>query len=338
MNFRYLVLLVVVLVISSSCSKEERMARDDGLRQWMSENGKKKILCTTGMVRDIVQKVGGEYIETYTLIQGEHDPHSYQLVKGDDEKFLRADVIFYSGLGLEHGPNLNHFLEKNSKAYSLGDFILNKTPDKIIYMDTTIDPHVWMDVSLWSTCVPFIVKTLCMLAPEHKDEIKKNGDDLMRDLKCVHEDVLKILHTIPPKKRYLVTTHDAFNYFTKTYLADTVEVENGNWRNHCQAPEGLAPDSQLSTVDIHRLIDHIIAYNIFTIFAESNVSQDSIKKLVDAAEQKGHHVCIAKKPLFADSMGPKGSTADTYEKMIQYDAQTIANELKDSNDCSIKSK
>lgn len=336
MRWKHIVLLAFVFVVSG-CSKEENMPREGSLRQWMSEDGKKKVLCTTAMVRDLVQHIGGENIATYALIQGESDPHSYQLVKGDDEKFLRADLIFYNGLGLEHGPSLAHLLEHNKKAHSVGGFILEKAAEQMIYIDTVIDPHVWMDARLWSTAVPQIAEMLSTILPECKEIIKKNKEEVMRSLLKTHEELQEMLQKIPNDKRYLVTTHDAFNYFTRAYLADEKERKEGTWMRRCRSPEGLAPDSQLSTADIHRLVEYIAEHKISSIFAESNVSRDSIKKLVDACLQKGYTVHIAQDPLFADSMGPSGSSADTYIKMMDYDGRVITKELQE-NVLSIKSQ
>src|SRR5262249_51349319 len=98
----------------------------------------------------------------------------------------------------------------------------------------------------------------------------------------------------------------------------------------CMAPEGLAPDSQLSTADIQRLVDYILRHHIKTVFSESNVSRDSLKKLTDACRKKGHFVEIAKQPLYVDAMGPSGSSADTYAGMMRYDSQVIQSGLRAS--------
>ena len=89
-----LLLSLLVVGCSSSPKKGE-------LREWMEPSGKLKVLATTAFVQDLVQKVGGDHIDTLTLIKGDLDPHSYQLVKGDDEKLGFANLIFYNGLGLE---------------------------------------------------------------------------------------------------------------------------------------------------------------------------------------------------------------------------------------------
>ena len=71
------------------------------------------------MIDDLVEQVGGEYVDTTVLIKGGFDPHSYQLVEGDDEKFAFADVIFCNGVGLEHGPSLQHYLKTHPKVVFL---------------------------------------------------------------------------------------------------------------------------------------------------------------------------------------------------------------------------
>src|SRR5689334_19504873 len=95
-------------------------SHDSKASRW-GNTGKLKVLCTTSMVQKMVEGVGGEYVDCIALIQGESDPHSYQLVKGDDDKLAEADLLFFNGLGLEHGPSLASFLDTSPKAYALGE-------------------------------------------------------------------------------------------------------------------------------------------------------------------------------------------------------------------------
>src|SRR4029077_13572521 len=111
------------------------------------------------------------------------------------------------------------------------------------------------------------------------------------------------------------------------YLASDAERENGTWGLRVAAPEGLAPESQLSTVDIVNVMNYMRQHKVHVIFAESNVSRDSIKKIVDAASKDGFSIFIVEKPLYADAMGPKGSGAENYLGMMQYDAATIQSAL-----------
>ena len=316
------ILLIVALV--TGCFGPDSNAK---LRSWMAQDGRVKILCTTQMVADIVQEVGGDLVDCYTLIRGESDPHSYQLVKGDDEKLARADIIFYNGLGLEHGPSLAQYLKGNNKAHALGDWLKEQNPSKIIFVEEVTDPHIWMDVGLWSETLDYVAEILGKSLPHRKERFIGQKDVVQSRLKSLQAEIIARMTAIPVDKRYLVTTHDAFNYYVRAYFATNDERNSGQWRARCMAPEGLAPDSQISTADLQKLIEHIMAHDIRVVFAESNVSRDSLKKLIDSLKQKNYVLKIAPLPLYADAMGPEGSSAGTYSGMMRYDSQVIGDEL-----------
>ncbi len=315
--------LLILLVLVSSCGS----SLNEDFVQWMQPNGKVKVLCTIGMIEDIVQQIGGNYIDTLVLIKGELDPHSYQLVKGDDEKLADADLIFYNGLGLEHGPSLRQSLVYNENAVGLGDWIYSQTPSAILSYEGSIDPHIWMDVSLWAQTVDKIVQTLSERDPEHADFYLENGKKVFQEMNDVHEVLVEMMYRVPEQYRYLITSHDAFNYFARAYLATEAERENGEWQKRFAAPEGLAPESQLSTTDIRMILDHMKIYGVRVIFPESNVSQASIRKLLDAGNEEGMDLEIAPGPLYGDAMGEEGSPGDTYLKMLTHNVQLIAEYL-----------
>lgn len=312
--------LLFVLLIFIGCSSPREPS---SIELWARENQKVKVLSTTAMIDNIVGEIGGERVAHISLIMGEIDPHSYELVKGDDEKLSLAQVIFFNGLGLEHGASLRYQIEHHSNAVGLGNIILEKEPDLIIHVDNEIDPHIWMDVSIWSKIIDPIVDTLSQIDPEGKDEYRTRADVLREKMLQENQQIHKDLQAIPQDKRYLVTSHDAFNYFTRAYLATPDEKLMSEWGKRFDAPEGLAPEGQLSASDIQAVIDHLIKYNIQIVFPESNVSRDSLKKVVHACAQNGLIVKISQNALYGDAMGPFGSDADTYLKMIRHDANVL---------------
>ncbi len=319
--------LVLGILALCACSKNNDK-RQAEMNRFRENNGKLKVLSTIAMIGDLVENIGGEHINSLTLLRGDLDPHSYQLVKGDDEKLISADVIFYNGLGLEHGPSLQQYLETNKKAVGLGNKIFEQDPSLILRVQGQFDPHIWMDVSLWSKIVPFIVETLSEKDPSHAEAYRINADKLLDELQATHQHVKTELEAIPFEKRFLVTSHDAFNYFTKAYLASEQERLDGTWSRRFAAPEGLAPESQLSVTNIQEIIDYLSRHQVHVIFPESNVSKDSIRKIVSAGREKGLDITIAPCCLYADAMGEPGSDADTYQKMIMHNANWIIKYLR----------
>lgn len=314
---------VICVLLIWGCSPESR----NDFQAWAKPDGRVKVLTTIAMISDLVKQVGGENVSVLTLVKGELDPHSYQLVKGDDEKLALADIIFCSGLGLEHGPSLRGYLADHPKSICLGDLIKAANPELIIYLQQTPDPHIWMDISLWAKTVPYIVQYLTEKDPAHAEQYKQRGDALIKRMMDEHIRLQQEMAKIPEEKRFLVTSHDAFNYFTRAYLSTEAEREKGGWEKRFVAPEGLAPESQLSSVDIRQILNHMKTNNIHVLFPESNVSQASIRKLLDAGSEEEMHLHVASESLYGDAMGPPGSDGDTHLKMIRHNAETIGKYL-----------
>lgn len=300
------------LLFSAACQKKKDLGQG---------NGKLKVLSTIAMIDDLVGEIGKEHVDKSVLIRGAMDPHAYELVKGDDEKFGRADIVFYNGLGLEHGHSLKQLLERNPKAIALGDFLLKHDPELILIFEGGPDPHIWMDIALWIKIVDPIAQALAAHDPTRSEFFYKNAKDLKDKLFDADEKIFQRLQSIEENKRFLVTSHDAFHYFTRHYLASPGEKE---WQRRCIAPEGLAPESQVSVGDIRKTIAHIQKHNIRVLFSESNVSQDALKKIVSACSENGGALRICREPLYADAMGK----ASNYLEMIKHNVELIARELE----------
>lgn len=322
---RFVFFFCLFCVLLWSCSSS---STPSAMEAWANHNNKLKVLSTTAMIDDIVGHIGKERVDHIPLITGEIDPHSYELVKGDDEKLSLAMIIFYNGLGLEHGASLRYQIEHHRNAIGVGNLILEEQPDLILHADKEIDPHIWMDISLWSHIIDPIVDALSQADPDGKEVYQANAKQLLEKMFNQHQSIYDDLQRIPEEKRFLVTSHDAFNYFTRAYLASPKETIRDEWQKRCDAPEGLAPDGQLSASDIQKIVDHLVNYQIQIVFPESNVSRDSLKKVVHACAQKGLSVHISNEALYGDAMGSANSDADTYLKMIRHDADVLISAWK----------
>jgi manganese/zinc/iron transport system substrate-binding protein len=291
--------------------------KKEGISLWMTDSPKIKVLSTIAMIDDLVKGVGGEYVETLTLIQGEIDPHSYTLVKGDDEKLEHADLIFYNGLGLEHGASLSYRLKEASYAIALGERL---PPESLIKIDGETDPHIWMDVRLFSEVVDPIAEALSEIDPSHKEIYYANADTLKKAMLVADQAFEKSLSSVRTERQYLVTTHDAFHYFVRRYFA-----QDENWMARCKAPEGLAPDGQMSVKDLSKVVDHLISYQVPVVFSESNINSASLQKIVNVCGEKGQLVRLSEASLLGDSMGDKKG----YLEMMEHNVSVIQRELSE---------
>jgi manganese/zinc/iron transport system substrate-binding protein len=285
-------------------------------------NNKIKILSTIAQIDDLVSEIGGDRVQSSVLVRGELNPHTYELVKGDDEKIQQADVVFYNGLGLEHGASVASMIASHPHAIAIGDSIQKRHPEKILWKGPIQDPHIWMDISLWQEAVDPIAEQLSMTDPAGSAVYLERAKALKEKMQSADDQIFEMLQKISPEKRYLVTSHDAFRYFARRYLAVSGEL---NWEQRFQAPEGLSPDAQLNPTDLQRIITHLHHYKIETLFPESNVSRDSIRKLLDAGNKMGLRLKICKDALYGDSFRGR------YLDAMKHNAVSIAGALQDGD-------
>lgn len=312
-------IIFIFLFICLSCSN----SKGKDWKDWMQDPKRVRVLSTTVMVHDLVSQIGKEHVHSLPLIDKELDPHSYQLVKGDDEKLATANIIFYSGLGLEHGASLAYQLQTLSTAVSVGDAIKKSFPEKIIVIGGIEDPHIWMDVSIWIHAIEPIVETLSCVKPNLRQEFQQNAQELRQKMLTVHERILQKMQSIPNERRYLVTSHNSFNYFTRTYLGN-----QHHWEERFAAPEGLAPDGQLNPLDLQKIVNYLHQHHISIIFSESNISPDSLKKIAGASNEMGWNVQIPQESLYSDAMKEYEEDQISYLNTMEYNADIIQRYLQ----------
>ncbi|MBS0623163.1 MAG: zinc ABC transporter substrate-binding protein [Verrucomicrobia bacterium] len=313
---RHIFILCLMALCLAGCKQRTN-------QQWNEANGKVKVLTTLAMISDMVKEIGAEHVDVETLIRGELDPHSYELVKGDDEKFIHAQLVFYNGLGLEHSLSLRQKLEEHQNSYSVTEAILNEEPCLLLHFENQYDPHVWMDITLWMRTIKTIAQRLCEVDPAHAEFYQTRSRELYNRLENADREIYQIMQSIPADRRFLITSHDAFHYFTRRYLAMPNELQ---WRERCAAPEGLAPDAQLSITDIYDILNLIEKHRVKVLFPESNVSKDALKKIMRAAQERGCPISLSTRPLYGDTMGE----AENYLEMVFHNAEVISEEIMQS--------
>lgn len=322
------VFVLLICLLCVGCTQSTERKKPSFLDEWMTPSKKIKVLSTTAIIDNLVGEIGEQHISHMALIKGQLDPHSYELVKGDNEKIACADLIFYNGLELEHGASLKHQLGAHTNAYSLGESLVKRAKESLICSEAQIDPHIWMDIRLFSQVIDPIVQHLSECDPEHAELFKHNGERLRKKMLELDADIYRRMQSIPIQHRYLITSHDAFFYFARRYLADETEVQERHWRERFTAPEGLAPDGQISPKDIQAIIEYAADHGVKAIFSESNLNQDALKKIVSILNAKGLQVRLATQSLYGDAMGDSGSTGSSYLNMMKHNALVIETWLK----------
>lgn len=274
-----------------------------------------RIVCTVGMVTDIVHRIAGDRARVEGLIGEGVDPHLYQATRSDIASLLAADVVFYNGLMLE-GKMADALIKVARKrpVYAVTELIDESLLLEPPEFEGHSDPHVWMDVSLWKCCAAMVARTLGEFDPGGAEYYQGNLRTLAEELDRLHEYARRTIATIPRAHRVLVTAHDAFNYFGRAYDIEVIGIQ------------GISTESEAGIADINRIVATLVDRKVRAVFVESSVSDKNVKALLEGAASRGHQVRIGG-TLYSDAMGKAGTYEGTYVGMIDHNVTTIARAL-----------
>lgn len=272
-------------------------------------------VATVGMVADLVRNVGGDRVAVTQMMGSGVDPHLYKPTRDDVQTIIRGDIVFYSGLLLE--GKMGDTLEKVGQSKPVFAVTAGIDESKLLEPDDFAghaDPHVWMDVSLWSQAVDVVAEALSEFDPEHAEDYRQRADAYRQRLAKLDAYGKQVIGSIPESSRVLITSHDAFSYLGRAYGLEVAGVQ------------GLSTDSEAGLQHINELVDLIVEKNIGAVFVESSVSQKNVFALIDGAKSRGHQVKIGGE-LFSDAMGEAGTYEGTYEGMLDHNLTMIARGL-----------
>lgn len=308
--------LVAVYILSLfGCGDPDNSTSE--VQQELSD-GRYTIVCTIGMITDVVRVVAGDHAKVEGIIGEGIDPHLYKPTRSDVIVLDQADVVFYNGLLLE--GKMSAVLEKiavtGKPVKAVAEMILEDA-DYLLEKDDKAghtDPHVWMDVQVWIKVAMVIAETLSDFDPNNQAEYTSNARGYIKKLEALDTYARESIVSIPESQRVLVTAHDAFSYLGR---ATGLEV---------RGIQGLSTESEAGLSDIEALIQFIVEQKIPAIFVETSVSDKNVRALVEGATAQGHPLRIGG-TLFSDAMGQAGTYEGTYIGMIDHNITTIVRAL-----------
>jgi manganese/iron transport system substrate-binding protein len=279
--------------------------------QQAKSDNKPDVVSTSTIITDLTKQIGGEEIDLVGILQPGEDPHIYEPVPEDSKALEEAELILYNGYNLE--PNLIKIMNAtgvNARKVAVGEVIAPLELDEGA-KGKVPDPHVWGDVNNSIKMVNLIRDELIKLSPEDREEFTQNAAQLTSQLQQLDQWISQQIQTIPANQRQLVTTHDAFQYYTNAYgmkVAGTLI--------------GISTEEQPSAQTVQKLSDSIENLGVPTIFAETTINPRLIQTVAEEANVK-----LASQELYSDSIGAPGSDGDSYIKMMVSNTRAIVENL-----------
>ena len=276
-----------------------------------------QVVATTSIVADLVSILGGEHVQVEGLMGPGVDPHLYKASEGDVLRMAQANAIFYNGLHLE-GKMTDVFEQMQRKGIATFPVAQDAVPDSLLlasdYFQSSYDPHVWFDVTLWKMCAEYVSKTLMDLKPGQAAYFAEQFELYAQELDALHAYVEKRTSEVAPEQRVLITSHDAFGYFGSAYGFEV------------KALQGLSTVAEAGTADVQELANFVATRKIPAIFVESSVSPRGIEAVKAAVESRDFLVTIGGN-LFSDALGSPDTPEGTYVGTVRHNIDTIVNAL-----------
>lgn len=281
-------------------------------------NGHPTVVATTSILCDLTQQVAQATIDLKCMVAPGEDPHLYQPKPEDRKALEQAKLILYAGYDFE--PALIKLIKATRNPAPkiavheaavtqpiIGEAHEHEHEHEEHAAGEAPDPHVWHDAKNGIRMVNVIRDRLNKLAPNNASSYNSNAKKITSQLTQIDNWIKSQIATIPPQQRKLVTTHDAMGYYAKAYK---IPIEG--------ALTGISTEEAPTAARVGELVKEIRNTKVPTIFAETTINPRLIEAVAREAKVK-----VSARELYADGLGEKGSEADTYQKMLIANTQTI---------------
>jgi ABC-type Zn uptake system ZnuABC Zn-binding protein ZnuA/ABC-type Mn2+/Zn2+ transport system permease subunit len=274
-----------------------------------SDSGKVSVVATTTQIGDFARQVGGDKVDVHQILAPNTDPHDYEPRPDDVTNTADAKVIF------ENGDNLDAWMSKvvsdsgsDGKVVDLGAGVPVKLPGESSGPEASqYDPHWWHDPRNAEAAVRQIAAQLSAVDPKDAALFRANAAAYKARLRALDAGIMRCLDGVPAADRKLVTDHDAFGYFANRYGIQVVGA----------VIPSQTTQAQPNAKDLSELADLVRSEGVKAIFPESSLSPKLAETI---ASQTGAQVG---QDLYGDTLGPEGSTGDTYLKMEAANASAM---------------
>jgi manganese/zinc/iron transport system substrate-binding protein len=275
-----------------------------------------EVVTTTSMIADLAREIGGDRVTVQGLMGPGVDPHLYRASEGDVTRLTGADLVLYNGLHLE-GKMGEVFEQIEGRGITVAAVAQTIPEDRLLAppeFQGNFDPHVWMDVILWKNAAAAVADVLAALDTTHAEGYRQRFTAYTVRLDALDAWVRGRVAELTEDQRVLVTAHDAFNYFGRSY-GFTV-----------RGLQGISTATEAGTADVAGLAQFVADRRIPAMFVESSVPPRSIEAVQAAVRSRGFDVRIGGN-LYSDALGGPDSGANTYEGMIRHNVNTIVDAL-----------
>nr|WP_305835100.1 zinc ABC transporter substrate-binding protein [Pseudomonas sp. A29(2023)] len=273
----------------------------------LSAAEKSRVVTTFSILADITREIGGDDIQLTNLVGADADAHVFEPAPAQVRAVLEADLVIANGLGFE--PWLERLLANGEARGTRIDASKGVVPMTVLEDDQRlVDPHAWQSLGNAEIYARNITQALVQLVPARAAAFEARRDAWLGRLGALRQSIAPRLMALPPERRRVLTSHDAFGYFAQ------------EWRLQFLAAQGVSDAAEPSAAEVAGLIRQLRAEGVRAIFVENIRDARLVKQI---AEEAGARVGGT---LYSDALAAEGP-ASTYLGMYRQNVERLLQAL-----------
>lgn len=295
---------------------------------------KPRVVVTFSILEDLTRRVAGDHAEITALVGADGDAHVFEPGPRESAALATADLLVANGLGFE--PWLDRLTEAagfqgkvvvategitplpaehddehgdhEGEAHAEGE---EHEHDEAGHHDHgAFDPHAFQDLANGQIYVANIAKALAAVDPAHADEYAANAKSYADEMAKLDASLKADFASIPAEKRRVLTSHDAFQYFSQVYGITFLAVH------------GISTEAEPSARDLAELVAEAREGKVGAIFLE-NMSDPRLAETV--AAESGVRIGGE---LYADALSAIDGPAPDYLALFRHNAKELLAALR----------
>ncbi len=257
---RRVVLVLVAMFVLGACG--------DGGGGAAQGDGRPEVVAAFYPLFEAAQRVGGDRVQVRNVTPAGGEPHDLELSSRQVDRIEDADVVLFFGRGFQPALETVAGRSKGTTVDLLaevGDLRAAAPGDD----ELDVDPHVWLDPSLFKAMVARVATALSQADPANQAAYQANAGAYSRELDDLDSAFAQGLARCD--RTSVVTSHAAFGYLTGRYGLTQEPIA------------GLEPESEPNPQRMGELAAKVRAEGTTTVFYETLVSPKVAESLAREA-------------------------------------------------------
>ena len=282
----------------------------------LGASAKLVVATTVAPLTNIAANIGGDLVTIRGIVPEGTNSHTFEPPPSAAKNLAQADIVIVNGLGLEDPTR--QLAEGNRKAgaetLTLGDKALS--PDQYLFdfpfpkAAGKPNPHLWTDPTQVKRYAELIADAFSRRDPAHAANFAANRDAYLAKVDQLDRALRTATETLAPSARKLLTYHDAYAYFARSYGWQVIGA--------IQPADFEEPTAK----DVGALIDQIKSEQVKAIFGSEVFPSPVLKQI--AAESGASYVDNLRDD---DLPGKPGAKDHSLLELLRFNFTTMVSAL-----------